>query len=130
MSLISIYDPNETSKLSRRDVTLDYTHLRQKNFQEQQPVFRFSMRLFLVTSFMVLFFTSFSWGDDDEVATLYREDVTRPHVHYPIATFDAPHKTEDGRFAFNWNNCQIARDLFANQPLVTVKYLCEKGRHK
>ena len=104
--------------------------MRQENSQKQRLMLRFSMRLFLVTSFIVLFFTSFSWGDDDEVATLYREDVTRPHVHYPIATFDAPHKTEDGRFAYNWSNCQIARDLFANQPLVTVKYWCEKGRHK
>ncbi len=91
---------------------------------------RLIMKLLLSIFVIFSFLSSPSWGDDDEVATLYREDYSQPHVHYPIATFDAPQKTRDGRFAYNWGNCQIARDLFANQPLVTVKYWCEKGRYK
>ena len=68
--------------------------------------------------------------NDNEVATLYRTGVGMPNTHYVIATFDAPHKYEGSRLDYNWTNCQIARELFASQPGVTVQYWCEIGRHK
>ncbi|MDF1726335.1 MAG: hypothetical protein P1U53_01170 [Sulfitobacter sp.] len=63
--------------------------------------------------------------NEDDVATLYRSSVFEeiPRIH--IATFD----TEDG-FAYNWENCQIAAWLFAEQPGVSVRYWCEKGFYR
>jgi hypothetical protein len=42
-----------------------------------------------------------------------------------VATFDAA----DGD-KYNRENCNLARDLFAQQPGVTVKYWCETGRFR
>jgi ABC-type uncharacterized transport system auxiliary subunit len=40
-----------------------------------------------------------------------------------VATFDAA-EGED----YNRKNCELVRDLFANQSLVTVRYWCELGK--
>jgi hypothetical protein len=40
-----------------------------------------------------------------------------------VATFDAAEDKD-----YNRNNCEIARDLFASQPGVQVRYWCERGR--
>ena len=62
------------------------------------------------------------------IYTLYRNSPTvgslsgedaRTHV----ATFDAAEDKD-----YNQSNCEIARDLFASQPGVTVRYWCERGR--
>lgn len=62
--------------------------------------------------------------NSNEVFTLYRDSkVGLMRIH--VATFDST----DGR-DYNEENCQIARDLFQNQPFVTVKYWCEMGRYR
>ena len=59
-----------------------------------------------------------------ESYTLYRHSFTATsRIH--IATFDADESGE-----YNQENCQIAAELFANQPGVTVRYWCEKGRFR
>jgi hypothetical protein len=61
------------------------------------------------------------------VYTLYRnsllpgERIGRIHV----ATFDTAHGDN-----YNRGNCDIARQLFASQPGVVVRYWCEPGRFK
>ena len=55
--------------------------------------------------------------------TLYRNSVLDAGMRLHIATFDA----KDAE-AYNRENCQIAADLFAQQPSVKVRYWCEKGR--
>lgn len=61
--------------------------------------------------------------DAKDVYTLYRTsyiggETARLHV----ATFDARWGHE-----YNQENCELARDLFHNQPGVSVKYWCEAG---
>ena len=46
-------------------------------------------------------------------------DDTRIHV----ATFDAAEDKD-----YNRDNCETARDLFASQPGVMVRYWCERGK--
>ncbi len=62
------------------------------------------------------------------IHTLYRNsptvgttsgDDTRIHV----ATFDAAEDKD-----YNRDNCETARDLFASQPGVMVRYWCERGK--
>ena len=40
-----------------------------------------------------------------------------------VATFDAAEDKD-----YNRKNCEIAADLFARQPGVTVRYWCERGK--
>lgn len=76
--------------------------------------------------------------DETNVYTLYRSSPTigsiqgeGQRVH--VATFDATAREcafclrADGEY--NRENCEIARELFANQPGV-VRYWCEQGRFK
>ena len=62
---------------------------------------------------------------DSEVYTLYRNSVANEHMRIHVATFDA-----QGGHDYNMGNCNIARDLFADQRGVTVRYWCERGRIK
>jgi hypothetical protein len=63
------------------------------------------------------------------VYTLYRNSPTvvgtisgvDARIH--VATFDAA-----GGKDYNKNNCETARQLFASQPGVTVRYWCERGK--
>ena len=57
--------------------------------------------------------------------TLYRNSVAATEARYHVASFDAA----DGE-DYNRENCFIARDLFAAQPGVMVKYWCELGRYR
>jgi len=57
------------------------------------------------------------------VYTLYRASPAFPDMRTHVATFDAAEDKD-----YNRNNCEIARDLFANQAGVTVRYWCERGR--
>ncbi len=60
------------------------------------------------------------------VFTLYRNSVTDGNLRIHVATFDAHEKEE-----YNRGNCEQAQALFQNQPGVTAKFWCEKGRfHK
>jgi hypothetical protein len=62
---------------------------------------------------------------DGDSYTLYRNSVSFADMRLHVATFD----TEDGE-QYNKENCNVARELFAKQPGVTVKYWCERGRFK
>jgi hypothetical protein len=62
------------------------------------------------------------------IYTLYRSSPTVGSIsgedaRIHVATFDA---AEDKNY--NRDNCETARDLFASQPGVTVRYWCERGR--
>jgi hypothetical protein len=63
--------------------------------------------------------------------TLYRNSALdmnadgQSAMRIHIATFDAK---ESG--TYNQENCETARKLFQQQPGVTVKYWCEKGRYE
>lgn len=62
-------------------------------------------------------------SSDSSVCTLYRESDTPEHARTHVATFDA----SDGE-KYNKTNCFIARDLFASQQGVVVRYWCERLR--
>ena len=62
---------------------------------------------------------------DASTYTLYRGSVTDASMRVHVATFDAA----DGE-RYNQSNCDIARALFQDQPGVTVRYSCEKGRYR
>lgn len=64
-------------------------------------------------------------ASDSVVATLYRSSVVIENARLHVATFDA-----DAPFDYNWENCQLAADLFAAQPGVKVRFWCEKGRYR
>jgi hypothetical protein len=51
------------------------------------------------------------------------EESKKERIH--VATFDSSYGED-----YNRENCQIALGLFQNQPGVTVRYWCEKGRYK
>jgi uncharacterized protein YcfL len=63
---------------------------------------------------------------NSEPYTLYRSSPIIENSRIHIATFDA----DDVGKAYNMQNCQIAQELFQNQPGVTNKYWCEKGKYK
>lgn len=70
-------------------------------------------------------------ADDDEfVATLYRSSVVIESARIHVATFDADGKSGGTSFAYNWENCLLAADLFQNQPGVKTRFWCEKGRYR
>lgn len=54
--------------------------------------------------------------------TLYRDSVLSPAMRIHVATFDA----SDGE-GYNKENCQLAAQLFQNQPGISTKFWCEKG---
>jgi ABC-type glycerol-3-phosphate transport system substrate-binding protein len=64
-------------------------------------------------------------ASDDHVATLYRSSVVLSNARLHVATFDAAES-----FEYNWENCQLAADLFQQQPGVKVRYWCERGRYR
>ena len=79
-----------------------------------------SMRTFLTISLLILGTTV---SANETAATLYRNSVLNENARYHIATFD----TNEGE-AYNWENCQLAANLFQAQPGVTTRFWCEKGK--
>ena len=63
------------------------------------------------------------------VYTLYRNSptvvgtISGVDARIRVATFDAAESTD-----YNRKNCELARDLFADQSGVTVRYWCERGK--
>jgi hypothetical protein len=62
------------------------------------------------------------------IYTLYRNSptvgtISGDDARIHVATFDAAEDKD-----YNKNNCETARDLFASQPGVTVRYWCERGK--
>lgn len=64
--------------------------------------------------------------EDSRIYTLYRASPMDPNMRLHMATFDADEPSP----TYNQENCQIAADLFANYPGVTVRYWCEQGRYR
>jgi hypothetical protein len=62
---------------------------------------------------------------DENIYTLYRDSPGFKDMRLHIATFDA-RESEN----YNNENCVLARDLFAAQQGVVVRYWCEKGRFR
>jgi hypothetical protein len=62
---------------------------------------------------------------DAAIYTLYRSSPIDATMRIHVATFDA----DDGD-AYNHENCEIARELFAGQQGVKAKYWCERGRYR
>ena len=61
--------------------------------------------------------------DEGDVYTLYRTSyIGGESARVHVATFDSRWGHE-----YNKENCTTARDLFQNQPDVSVKYWCEAG---
>lgn len=63
--------------------------------------------------------------NSEDVVTLYRGSFVSGVSRVNVATLDA-----DESYAYNWENCNIAADLFKAQEGVKVKYWCEKGLFK
>lgn len=63
--------------------------------------------------------------DRTSAFTLYRNSPADAGMRVHIATFDA----KDGD-AYNRENCELAAKLYRNQPGVTVRFWCEKGRYR
>jgi len=66
------------------------------------------------------------FGSDNHVFTLYRNsalDQSSMRVH--VASFD----TNEGE-QYNFENCEVARQLFQAQEGVTTRFWCEKGRYR
>ena len=63
--------------------------------------------------------------NDAQTYTLYSNSLIIPEMRVHVATFDAADGDD-----YNRGNCNIASELFKNQPGVTVKYWCEKGRYR
>jgi hypothetical protein len=63
---------------------------------------------------------------EDEVYTLYRNSVTALGMRIHVATFDA---TKSGE-GYNFENCNVAADLFRQQPGVLTRFWCERGRYR
>jgi hypothetical protein len=57
--------------------------------------------------------------------TLYRNSTTNENMRIHVATFDAAEGND-----YNSANCDIAKNLFASQDGVKVRYWCEKGGYK
>ena len=65
-------------------------------------------------------------GTRTDTYTLYRSSATAgPPLRIHVATFDSNDGDE-----YNQENCETARGLFQQQPRVTVRYWCEKGRYR
>lgn len=82
------------------------------------------MHLRLVAAATSLGFLS-ACAPDYGIYTLYRESMTPQRQRIHVATFDAAEGEN-----YNRENCSTARDLFANQPGVRVRYWCERGRFR
>ena len=64
---------------------------------------------------------------EKEIYTLYRSSVVWKNARMHVATFDY---SGEGRAEYNMGNCQLASDLFQQQPGVETRFWCEQGRYK
>lgn len=65
-------------------------------------------------------------AQDLDVVTLYRSSALDSTMRLHVATFDAV----DQGPGYNSENCQLAAQLFQDQPGVTVRFWCEPGRYR
>jgi hypothetical protein len=85
---------------------------------------RHFFNLFLLLS--VASITACGLAGNSDSYTLYRDSLVGGINRVHVATFD----TTDGE-QYNHENCQLAAQLFQQQPGTETKFWCEKGRfHK
>ena len=88
--------------------------------------YRLIIAALLVVSGSTKAFSEFgSRVSKNQVYTLYRNSVLDENNRIHVATFDA-----DEDESYNKGSCDIAQGLFQQQPMVKVKYWCEKGYFK
>ncbi len=69
--------------------------------------------------------------DDTGTVTLYKDSVIIPNARLLIATFNSDEKALGGNsLQYNWENCQLASQLFQQQPDAKTRFWCEKGAYK
>lgn len=64
--------------------------------------------------------------DEGKIYTLYRSSLVGGDMRVHVGTFDAEYEDE----TYNRENCFLAAALFQQQPGVTVKYWCERGKYE
>jgi len=63
--------------------------------------------------------------------TLYRNSTSDGNMRIHVATFDATTGLNDSLIhSYNFENCQIAQELFQRQEGIKTKFWCEKGRFR
>jgi hypothetical protein len=68
---------------------------------------------------------------DSNYYTLYRNSTSDGNMRIHVATFDATTGLNDSLIhSYNFENCQIAQELFQRQDGVRTKFWCEKGRFR
>jgi len=77
-----------------------------------------------ISSFCIFFIFN-SCSRESEIFTLYRNSLDYPEMRIHVASFDA---NEDEKY--NSENCDVAQKLFQAQPLVKVRFWCEKGKFR
>ena len=85
------------------------------------------MKLFRRPAIILLIIGLASCGmpGDSQVYTLYRNSTVDGINRVHVATFDAA----DGE-QYNHENCQLAAELFQQQPGTQTKFWCEKGQFR
>ena len=66
-----------------------------------------------------------SWTLEGTAYTLYRNSPVGTTERIHVATFDTTEAE-----SYNHENCQIAQTLYQQQPGVTNRFWCEKGRYR
>ena len=70
-------------------------------------------------------------GDENDVATLYKDSVVLTNARMHIATFDSREKAWGGdRSEYNWQNCVTAAKLFQSQQDAKTRFWCERGYYR
>ena len=130
---MSINDPIETLKLSHKDVTLDYTQVRQGNSQKQQNLLRNFVRYFLVAVLSIALVGCVSTGTPSGVA------VSKSHLEKCISSVSKQRTSCGLMYGLKKNNCKKWAEsnkrkcnvIFANQtnlPLEREKCLKSASR--
>jgi hypothetical protein len=89
---------------------------------ELKPMIRWWLLPLAITMLSLMALHPSAQERDSKVYTLYRNSVL-PDMRIHIATFDATEGAE-----YNRTNCELGRQLFQQQPGVSVQYWCEPGR--
>ena len=84
---------------------------------------RLGRKIWLIATALALLATCDNSNPKGVVYTLYRNSPAFPDMRIHVATFDAAEDKD-----YNRENCEKARDLFASQPGVQVRYWCERGK--
>lgn len=75
--------------------------------------------------FLVIAISACGTAGESEAYTLYRDSTVSGVHRIHVASFDASSGEQ-----YNRENCQVAGDLFQQQPGTKTKFWCEKGRFR